>query len=134
MLLIRHRVLPSRIHGSGLFADEPVAAGAVIWRFDPEIDQRWRPGTPPPPEALAGSIHHVYKLDGWFYFDGDAARYTNHADEPNSRVDEAGRVVAVRDIAPGEELTLDYAGFEQDWSHEDLLTEATAPPRPQRAR
>jgi len=39
MLLVATHVAPSSIAGLGLFAAEPVAAGQVIWRFEPKFDQ-----------------------------------------------------------------------------------------------
>ena len=38
MLLVRTRIGPSRIHGIGLFAAEPIAAGTEVWRFTPGFD------------------------------------------------------------------------------------------------
>ena len=47
----------------------------------------------------------------------DDARFVNHSDTPNVATDYAqdlyGLDVALRDIAAGEELTMDYAGFEE---------------------
>ena len=47
----------------------------------------------------------------------DDARFINHSDTPNVATDYAqdryGLDVALRDIAAGEELTMDYAGFEE---------------------
>ena len=39
VLLVRAKVLPSRIHGRGLFAGEDIPKGAVVWRFDPRVDK-----------------------------------------------------------------------------------------------
>ena len=39
MLLVKTYVAPSAVHGLGLFAAEPIARGACIWRFDPRIDR-----------------------------------------------------------------------------------------------
>ena len=47
----------------------------------------------------------------------DDARFVNHSDTPNVATDYAqdsyGLDVALRDIAAGEELTMDYGGFEE---------------------
>ena len=47
----------------------------------------------------------------------DDARFVNHSDTPNVATDYArdphGLDVALRDIAAGEEITMDYAGFEE---------------------
>ena len=38
MLLVRVTVSPSAIHGLGVFAAEPIAAGTAVWRFTPGFD------------------------------------------------------------------------------------------------
>jgi len=47
----------------------------------------------------------------------DDARFVNHSDTPNVATDYAqdayGLDAALRDIAAGEELTMDYGGFEE---------------------
>jgi hypothetical protein len=38
MLLVRTTLRPSGVHGLGLFADEFIPKGFVIWRFDGHVD------------------------------------------------------------------------------------------------
>jgi hypothetical protein len=38
MLLIHTEIRPSAIHCIGLFACEFIAAGSLVWRFDPRVD------------------------------------------------------------------------------------------------
>jgi hypothetical protein len=38
MLLIKARVRPSTIHGLGLFAEQFIPSGTIIWRFQPGFD------------------------------------------------------------------------------------------------
>jgi len=39
MLLVRTYTAPSPIHGTGLFAAEPIPEGTAIWEFTPGLDQ-----------------------------------------------------------------------------------------------
>ena len=39
MLLVRTRLGPSTIHGIGVFADEDIPRGTIVWSFNPLIDK-----------------------------------------------------------------------------------------------
>src|SRR6516225_3895295 len=41
MLLVKTTLRPSEVHGLGLFADEFIPKGTVIWRFDGRVDHRY---------------------------------------------------------------------------------------------
>ena len=47
-------------------------------------------------------------------FEADDARYMNHADDPNCDFGQGDVAYALRDIAPGEEMTCDYNVFFED--------------------
>lgn len=125
MFVVPTHTGPSPIHGVGVFAGAPIPQGRVIWRYIPTLDRRWAPGeaTEIPPEVRALIGHHVYKLAGCLCYDADNARYTNHSDTPNTRLEGPDTIVATVDIAAGEELTIDYWSFEQDWEPEEFLTQ-----------
>lgn len=116
MLLVPTRVGPSAIHGLGLFARAPIAAGTEVWRFTPGLDLDLDPavvGAQPP--LLRERLLHYGYVDprlGRFILCCDDARFINHSDAPNlapdRRRDRHGVDVALRDIAAGEELTIDY--------------------------
>ena len=111
----RIQVRRSGVHGKGVFALRPLAAGEAIIEY---TGQRitWK-------EALRRHPHDPQDPNHTFYFHiddgrvidalygGNASRWINHACEPNCESDEQdGRVFirALRDIAPGEELFYDY--------------------------
>ena len=111
----RIQVRKSGVHGKGVFALRPIAAGERIIEYKGELIS-W-------PEALRRHPHDPSDPDHTFYFhiddahvidanvDGNAARWINHACEPNCQADEAdGRVFisALTDLSPGEELFYDY--------------------------
>jgi SET domain-containing protein len=111
----RIQVRRSGVHGKGVFAVRPIAAGESIIEYTGErID--W-------PEALRRHPHDPKDPHHTFYFSledghvidakhgGNAARWINHSCAPNCEADEEdGRVhiKALRDLQPGEELFYDY--------------------------
>jgi uncharacterized protein len=111
----RIQVRRSGVHGKGVFALQPIAAGETIIEYLGEIID-W-------PEALRRHPHNPAEPNHTFYFHideahvidanvgGNAARWINHACEPNCRADQRGLRVfieALRDLQPGEELFYDY--------------------------
>jgi SET domain-containing protein len=117
MFLVDTYLDKSPIHGIGAYAVGDIPKGAVIWRKVPGIDLEFTPEQigKLPREAARFLQYYVYFLDGKFHLDGDFARYTNHDDHPNSRMNEKREYIACRKIAKGEEITIDYGEFDQDW-------------------
>lgn len=112
----RIQVRKSGVHGKGVFAVQPIAKGETIIEYKGEIIS-W-------PEALRRHPHDPSDPNHTFYFSlddgshvidakvgGNAARWINHACQPNCKADETdGRVFiqALRALKPGEELFYDY--------------------------
>jgi hypothetical protein len=120
VLLIPVRIGQSAIHGLGVFAVAPVAAGTAVWRFTAGFDLDLDPNVvhAQPEHFRAVMLHYGYvdpRLNR-FILCCDDARFINHSDTPNLRTefdaDEHGVDVAARDIAAGEELTIDYGVVE----------------------
>lgn len=121
MLLVKTRLGASDIHGIGLFADEFIPEGAVIWRFDATFDVRFdeREIARLSEGARAQIEKYSYreKHSRLYVLCGDDARFFNHSTKPNCldfRDENQDATVALRDIEPGEELTCDYALFDLD--------------------
>lgn len=100
----------SPIHGTGLFARRGFSSGETLVAYTGPVLDR-----PPPPDH-EGRIHALELGDGR-WIDGshpsNLARHANHGCDPNAEAVADGdtvRLVARRDIAPGEEITFDY-GF-----------------------
>lgn len=111
----RVEVRASGVHGKGVYARRPIAAGETIIEYRGEHiswaeAQRRHPVNPADPNhTFFFHIDDERVIDGGRR--GNAARWINHACEPNCDTDEVdGRVFvkALRDIAPGEELFYDY--------------------------
>ncbi len=102
------RVVRSSIDGYGVAATKNFAAGEVIadvdgvlWHENDDVDDRY--------SLVLG--------DGYFFDMVDQTRWINHSCDPNAEV-EAGfdaegrpwaRIVAIRAIPTGQEITYDYA-------------------------
>lgn len=119
MLLVRNYVARSPIHGVGIFAAEPVAKGAPVWRYDPVFDiviplhhAETLPGAAR--EFLKRYAYRSALVGGNLLMDADNGRFMNHSASPNT--DNTGWVsVATRDIAKDEEITCDYGEFYEDF-------------------
>ena len=111
----RIQVRRSGVHGKGVFALQPITKGERIIEYKGEI-VTW-------PQALKRHPHDPSDPNHTFFFHiddkhvidaavgGNAARWINHACDPNCKAEEEdGRIFidAQRDIAPGEELFYDY--------------------------
>ena len=98
----------SAIDGYGVIALQPFAEGdevvkvdGVMWREEEEVDDRYS----------------LWIEDGIYFDMVDQTRFINHSCDPNTYVDvgvaEDGQawatIIALRPIAPGEELSYDYA-------------------------
>jgi len=116
MYRVRTKVGRSTIPGAGigLFAAEPIPKGHVVWEVSPwhaEFDHEDM-------DKLPESAREVILFFGYFdqggncyCLDIDNGRFTNHSDDANLKVIDPKRrecLQAVRDIAAGEELTIDY--------------------------
>jgi SET domain-containing protein len=106
-------VASSGIAGDGLFAREPIAAGVLVLRLGGRLVST---------RELAELIAAADAAPDGEYIDtttvdddrhlvlplGTVAHYANHSCDPNLWHDGPYEVVARRDIAAGEELTIDY--------------------------
>ena len=124
MFLVRVTIGRSTVHGLGVFAAEPIARGTAVWRFTPRFDLEVEPeAIDALPDLQRERLLHYGYIDARlnkYVLCCDEARFLNHASEPNLVQDltEGGHGVdrAARDIAVGEELTVDYGTFETTWS------------------
>jgi hypothetical protein len=122
MLLVRTQLRPSKIHGLGCFAAEPISRGTVVWTLDESIDMKMPvaklESLSPTAERFYLTYGHVEMRDGEkiVILCGDHAKHMNHSDEPNVIEGDPDREenIAARDIEVGEELTCNYHAFDLD--------------------
>ena len=94
--------------GLGIYANAPIARGETVAGFGGQVFER---------EAFdrldQDRRSHSIQIDTDLYLvspsEREPADYTNHSCEPNAGLAGNVLVVAITDIAPGEEICFDYA-------------------------
>ena len=127
MLKIKTTLKTSPINGIGLFADEDIAEGTIVWEFD-AIDSKYTQGQYDTFTEIEKEFlnKYSYKFEGEYILCVDNARFFNHSDSPNCGSFDyssgtLGNTQAIRNIKAGEELTDDYNYFgltqeDKDWN------------------
>ena len=116
-------MLPSKIHGTGVFANEDISKGTVIWQWDENADQESsrEEFNQKSEEEQKNILYYGYrsKNTGKYYVSNSDVHFINHYADSNSTevIDPssgAGTMIAKRDIKAGEEITQDYREFEHE--------------------
>jgi SET domain-containing protein len=105
------KLAKSKIHRWGVYAEELIPAGRKIMEYTGERISRRETKR----RADASEMIYLFTLDNYWCLDGSVggsgAEYINHSCEPNlvTRIVK-GHIIymSMRDIKPGEELTVDY--------------------------
>ena len=129
MMCVKTKVLPSKVHGLGLFTDEFISKGTIIWKFTPGFDLKF---TKEQIKKFPKQIQEYLDIYTWFSkksekycFSSDNGKYFNHSRTPNclsAYYEDEEEVItkAICDIKKGEELTDDYSSFEKDFDEENI--------------
>lgn len=99
----------SNIHGIGLFASEPIKPGDLIFTVSgalhlvKDFDLL--------PKSLKKASDDWVGISRYRYIDTKASpiRFINHSCEPNAALRTPRRLIAMKAIAAGEEITMDYS-------------------------
>jgi SET domain-containing protein len=119
MIHIAYTLKSSDLHGVGLFADEDIKQGQLIYTASPLLDLNIT-------QEQFDNLDQKEKDEilWWGFFDRpsqmwhvdfDVSKFINHSDNATVTQDdghEEAYLVAVRDVQPGEELTQNYLEFE----------------------
>lgn len=118
--------IKSETHGMGEFAIAPIPRGEVIAIFGGSVTTRKER------DALPEDVRYLQLGVDQDFFIGpvsttarDAADWFNHSCEPNAGLRGQIKLVAMRDIAKGEEITLDYCMCAAQTGPERTLFECT---------
>ncbi len=103
------KVRQTKQYGKGVFATQKIRKGEVIAIFDgPILDDDFEPWT----DDL---YFHAIQVDKAKWRDSiGIARYINHSCDPNCGIKRRNRVVAMRDIEKGEQISWDYEMTEKN--------------------
>jgi hypothetical protein len=112
------RVKKSAIHGKGLFAIQAIDKGEIVcikggYVFDDDTLKRPRKSVGPAEIQIADHLYIGTTVEGE---NAGGMIFSNHSCNPNIGVQGQIVFVAMRDIAPGEELTHDWAMTDDDSS------------------
>ncbi len=124
MIHIKYQLKTSGLHGIGLFTNEPLKKGQLVYTASPMLDLNIT-------QEQFNSLNQKEKDEilWWGFFDEpsqkwhvdfDVSKFINHAKNATVTQDSAHEeayLVAAKDITVGEELTQNYLEFE---SPEDL--------------
>lgn len=117
MIIPKTCVKPSTISGLGLFADEKIKAGSLVWQHHSAVDILIEPKTwiDMPEHVMKNLLRKSWLCNEtgrrWCSLDDDYR--INHSENPNIICIEGGDMVAARDIEVGEEITADYRDFHE---------------------
>ena len=105
----------SLIHGQGLFGHNPLAAGTAVVRFGGTLFLRTARNDPAAvvPGSVVGLGEDVLLAEP-VGREKDPSDYINHCCTPNLGMLDAITLVTIRNIPACEELTCDYAYWEND--------------------
>lgn len=125
MYIKRIKVANSSIDGKGVFANESISKGEIVWIFSKGhdfaiTDQEFQNL----PQTKKDHLQHTAYLSPWtklwvFPPSDDPAEYTNHSTSNNlsvifdKSVSSEPYFIANRDIKVGEELTNNYHEFDE---------------------
>lgn len=121
MMCVKTVIRVSEIHGIGLFADEDIQEGQVVWEFNPLIDlilTREQLDSLHPVSKQQVEWYGFMSADGRCVLPGDDNRFINYSSDPNVQdvADIESPSIAKKFIAKGEELTTDYCfDFDKQW-------------------
>ena len=128
-----YRVRPSPL-GRGLFACRAIAGQTRLFGEDDWADETERKVfsilTPPQIANLTERLRTIFlvyaynvditRVSGTFHPEGvrHPTNFMNYSCEPNAGYDGAGNIVALRNIAPDEEIRMDYGTYSFSFDHE----------------
>jgi SET domain-containing protein len=116
--MVNTKLKNSKIAGIGLFADQLISKGDVVWKFEPSLDALFDEDQIAFFSESSRKQFYNYafldnKYNKWMLC-GDDGRFFNHSEEPNCDDSNPDTTIAMKNILPGEELTVNYKTFYGD--------------------
>lgn len=103
----------SKIEGVGFFAKIAFKAGDIVADYGSKIIS-----VTEAEEIFANGSDYILQVSNSEFLDlhEEEARFINHSCNPNAAfLKEPGKLIALRDIVPGEEVTFDYSANENTY-------------------
>jgi SET domain-containing protein len=113
MLIVKTRIDKSTISGIGLFADQDILKGDIVWKMTSISVLKI---TPVEYKSLSTVEQTFIKEKDYYWIDKDNnymipiddSRFINHSGNPNIIDSDDNTCVSSKNIKQGEELTIDY--------------------------
>lgn len=125
MLLVKTKIGPSSTHGIGIFADEFVPKGTLMWKYVPGVDvalteDEFR-SLPAVAQTAVKNYCYKSKFTGRYVLPFDDSRYYNHSENPNTAegpiIDGESSDISSRNIHKGDEIFNDYRVIDADFEY-----------------
>ena len=127
MILVKIKLEKSRIHGLGVFANQFIPKGTLVWKFDPTFDlivkEHVVDAFPEIPQEDFLTYAYQSKITRDYVLCSDNSKFVNHDPDANVRCiiseDQKNNDMvcfALRDINIDDEITNNYVDFEVDVS------------------
>ena len=116
MLYVKTKLQQSSISDIGLFADQHISKGAIIWAFTPDIDliinkevilQLTK-------QQQIDFFKYAYRFNKDYIYCSDNSKFMNHSNAANTHHSPT-ICIASQDIKPNEEITCNYSDFIPDY-------------------
>lgn len=113
MIIVKTKLDKSLISGIGLFADQDILKGDLIWKMTSISVLKISPAryeelSQIEKEFIIEKDYYWLDEDGNYSIPIDDSRFVNHSNNPNIIEPDENFCVASRDIKQNEELTIDY--------------------------
>jgi uncharacterized protein len=114
VLLINSKLDVSKIHGIGLFSEEYIPKGTIVWNFHKStcdvftLKEFYNLCHELPFVGIKNFLNYSYIKNNKVYYISDNTRFINHSDNPNLALVNEFCEITIRDIYPGEELLENY--------------------------
>ncbi len=121
MFLVDVKVKASKIQGKGTFAVKSIQKGESVFKID-NLEKVFIKDIKTWTEKKRSKfLQYAHQAGKTYYLncEGDQASWLNHSCDPNCWFEGDRTIVARRSIAPGEELTIDYASIMSPFGLED---------------
>ena len=122
MLTVETYIAPSRIHGIGLFAKQPIEKCTLVAYFEPDFDRMSPKNGDFPQLTQDFLLQSSFRVNHGFLLFNDNGRFINHKRDcnlgycakMNLSTTRFHGFVAFKDIPSGAELTIDYSTFDME--------------------
>jgi len=109
MLIVKTKLKEFVGKGIGLVADEFIVKGQEVWVYHSVVDISVDLDIIPKEAKAFYDEYAVEYEKGKFMLNTDNARFINHSEDPNLKnLGSFKSNVAIKDIHPGEEITINY--------------------------